>query len=141
MKHLLEKSIKIRQYAQYTTLILTIILKYLLLLLNDQVRSSIYAGRIKTSCLLRKLLKNHPHMAQKILKFITFRHQQNAFSRLKICVKLLFTKTAFPKGVFLTCYKQKQYELGEQVLPGTPSLLPLAPTEMFYATDISKYSK
>lgn len=141
MKHLLEKSIKIRQYAQYTTLILTIILNYLLLLLNDQVRSSIYAGRIKASCLLRKLLKNHPHMAQKILKFITFRHQQNAFSRLKICVKLLFTKTAFPKEVFLTCYKQKQYEFGEQVLPGTPSLLPLAPTEMFYATDISKYSK
>lgn len=141
MKHLLEKSIKIRQYAQYTTLILTIILNYLLLLLNDQVKSSIYVGRIKTSCLLRKLLKNHPHMAQKILKFITFRHQQNALSRLKICVKLLFTKTAFPKEVFLTYYKQKQWELGEQVLPGTPSLLPLAPTEMFYATDISKYSK
>ena len=48
---------------------------------------------------IKKPSENHPTMVE------ASRHQQNAFPKLKNYIRLLYRKTIFLDGAFLTCYK------------------------------------
>ena len=52
--------------------------------------------------MLRKSSVNQPFMMGKILKFVTSRHEQNAFPRLTHYIKLLNPKIMFVEGTLLT---------------------------------------